>query len=142
MKMIYTFLMAKAKPIAIKGEIDDNNAHNEGEKTSIAATGSPSPTKRRTVSGGSPEAFAVAATINNNYFDSFQSADLTAHHDSFLEDHDHLCEELGTQDNNEGDLVIEEVDEEQFQDEEIEIIIKKAVCKKRSKSCLAFQNID
>jgi hypothetical protein len=95
MKMIYTFLMAKAKPIAIKGDHEDNNASNEVDQTIIGATQSPSPTKRRTVSGGSPEAFAVAAVINNNYFDSFQSADLAANTDSFLEDHDHFRGEMG-----------------------------------------------
>jgi hypothetical protein len=93
MKMIYTFLMAKAKPIAIKGEHEDHNASNEVENTNIEATGSPSPSKRRTTSGGSPEAFAVTAVVKNNYFDSFQSAELP---DSFLEDQDHFRGELGT----------------------------------------------
>jgi hypothetical protein len=75
MKMIYTFLMAKAKPIALKGEHEDNNVSNEIDNTNIGGTGSPSPSKRRTVSGGSPEAFGVAAIINNNYLDSFQSVE-------------------------------------------------------------------
>ena len=111
MKMIYTFLMAKAKPIALKAEHEDHNASNEVDTANLRANGSPSPSKRRTTSGGSPEAFAVTAVINNNYLDSFQSAELP---DSFLDDHDHFKGELGTQDNDEGDLVIEEVDEEQL----------------------------
>ena len=71
----------------------------------------------------------MTAVINNNYLDSFHSAELP---DSFLEDHDHFKGELGTQDNDEGDLVIEEVDEEQLKDDEE--TQKKVVSKKRSKS--------
>jgi hypothetical protein len=93
MKMIYTFLMAKAKPIALKGEHEDNNGSNEMDNGNVRGTGSPSPSKRRTTSGGSPEAFAVTAVINSNYLDSFHSAELP---DSFLEDHDHFRGDLGT----------------------------------------------